>query len=886
MPYIARILINYLEHIVGISEPVQCSWEIASPLRNCHQTKYQIQISTDAAFSTKLLDTLWVESDQSSHIYLKEFKPQQGVLYYIRVRCELECEQKRHVTPFSDSATVLGPLSNPNQLKDYFISAEQECDIPLSKGTYLRKAFTLQKRVSTAVVYSTAQGMYQLHLNGHRVSLDQLAPGWSSYERRLLYQSYVVTDLLTEGKNALAAHLGAGWYKGDLSFLHIHNFYGPYTALSLLLEVTYEDGSKELIYTDESWKGDYSPIVESELYDGEIYDANLEQEFFDTPLFDDSSWRFARKVPCTSHRIEAQTGSTVMLKERVSPKLAFFTPKGERVIDFGQNMSAHVEIRGQGKAGDKVVLTCFEVLDKDGNVYTENLRKAKQKITYILKDDKNFVYRPHFTFFGYRFIHVESFCSRSDVDNLCSFAIHSTMEQRGTFSCSNDAVNQLQHNILWGLKSNFVDIPTDCPQRDERLGWTGDAQIFCRTATFNVDTYTFFSKWLRDLALDQTQEGGVPHVVPDVLYKYPFDNWLLNAGTHSAAAWADAAIIVPWVLYLSYGDTTILQNQYESMKKWIDFMKKHANGNIWNYKRQFGDWVALDAEEGSYFGATPNDLTCTAYYAYSTLLFSKTASILGNRNDESYYFSLYQDIVSTFQKTFFDEEGRMTVQTQTAHILALHFNLTPEKYLKKTIKGLQDLLAKHDGHLVTGFVGTPYFCHALSSHDCVGEAYDLLLKDDFPSWLYQVKKGATTIWEHWDGIKPDGSMWSANMNSFNHYAYGAIGEWLYRVVAGLEIDEKSPGYKHSIIAPRIGGNLTFAQAKYRSIYGEISVKWDVEKHNTILLTACIPPNTSATIRLHEAEQVLFSDSLHFSRKDVALEAEAGSGTYKIRYRLR
>ncbi|NCC64759.1 MAG: alpha-L-rhamnosidase, partial [Spirochaetia bacterium] len=497
-----------------------------------------------------------------------------------------------------------------------------------------------------------------------------------------------------------------------------------------------------------------------------------------------------------------------------------------------------------------------------------------------------FVYRPHFTFFGYRFIHVESFCLRSDLDNFCSYAIYSTMEQKGTFSCSNDAVNQLQHNILWGLKSNFVDIPTDCPQRDERLGWTGDAQIFCRTATFNVDTYTFFSKWLRDLSLDQTPEGGVPHVVPDVLYKYPFDNWLLNAGTHSAAAWADAAIINPWVLYLNYGDTDILKQQYESMKNWIGFMQSHANDNIWNYKRQFGDWVALDAEQGSYFGATPNDLTCTAYYAYSTLLFSKIAHVLKKKKDAEQYYSLYKEILSTFQKTFFDEEGKMTVQTQTAHILALHFNLTPPQYLKQTIEGLKALLAKHDGHLVTGFVGTPYFCHALSSHDCVGEAYDLLLKDDFPSWLYQVKKGATTIWEHWDGIKPDGSMWSANMNSFNHYAYGAIGEWLYRVVAGLEIDEKSPGYKHSIIAPRIGGNLSFAQAKYRSIYGEVSVRWDVEKQKTILLTACIPPNTSATIRLHEAEQILFSDSLHFTKNDVALEAEAGSGTYKIRYRLR
>ena len=886
MTYISKMMINYLEHAVGISEPMQLSWEIESVFRNCRQIKYQIQISTDASFSSIFLDTLWIETSQSSQIYLDRFIPEQGVLYYVRVRSEVESDGAIQVTPFSESATVLGGLQNPNLLKDHFITAEQECDIDLSKGTYLRREFSLDKAVASAVVYATAQGMYQLQINGKRVSSDELAPGWSSYDRRLLYQSYVVTDLLSKGQNVLCAHLGAGWYKGTLSFMHIHNFYGPYASLSLLMEITYADGSKEQVFTDETWKGDYSPIVESELYDGEVYDANLEQDGFNFPHFDDSAWRFAKKVPCTSQRIEAQVGSAVKLQEMVSPKLAFFTPKGERVIDFGQNMSAHVEIRGQGKKGDKVVLTCFEILDKDGNVYTANLRKAKQRITYILKDDKPFVYRPHFTFFGYRFIHVQSFCSRSDLDNFCSFAIYSTMQQKGTFSCSNDAVNQLQHNILWGLKSNFVDIPTDCPQRDERLGWTGDAQIFCRTATFNVDTYTFFSKWLRDLALDQTEEGGIPHVVPDVLYKYPFDNWLLNEGTHSAAAWADAAVINPWTLYLSYGDTTILENQYESMKSWIEFMRSHAQNNIWNYKLQFGDWVALDAEEGSYFGATPNDLTCTAYYAYSTLLFSKIAHILGNEDDEDQYYSLYKEILSTFQKTFFDDAGNLTAQTQTAHILALHFNLTPEKYLEKTIEALKALLAKHDGHLVTGFVGTPYFCHALSSNNCVDEAYALLLKDDFPSWLYQVKKGATTIWEHWDGIKVDGSLWSANMNSFNHYAYGAIGEWLYRVVAGLETDENAPGYKRSIIAPRIGGGLTFAQAKYHSIHGAISVRWDVIKHKTILLTVCIPANTSATVRLHDAEQVIVSDSLHFVRVNDVLEAKAGSGTYKIRYKLR
>jgi alpha-L-rhamnosidase len=639
----------------------------------------------------------------------------------------------------------------------------------------------------------------------------------------------------------------------------IHNFYGDYASLSLRMDVTYSDGSKETFYSDESWRGSDSPVLNSQLYDGETYDASLEQDGWDKPGFDDTSWRAAKAVPCTSEHIEAQEGSPVALQEVMAPTLAFTTPKGERVIDFGQNMSALPEIRGKGKTGETIVLRCFEVLDKDGNVYTDNLRRAEQRITYTIKDDKPFVYRPHFTFFGFRFIHVEAFPGRADLDNFKAYVIHSDMPQTGRFACSNPDLNQLQHNILWGLKSNFVDVPTDCPQRDERLGWTGDAQI---------------------------EEGGVPHIVPDVLYKYPFDNWLLNKGTHSATAWADAAIIIPWVLYLTFGDTAILEAQYESMKGWIDFMKTHAKNNIWNYKLQFGDWVALDAEEGSYFGATPNDLTCTAYYAYSTRLFVKIARILGKEDVANEYAALHDKIVQTFQETFFNNDGSMTAQTQTAHILALHFDLAPKKFVAKTVENLKKLLAEHDGHLVTGFVGTPYFCHALSSNGCLDEAYELLLKDDFPSWLYQVKKGATTIWEHWDGIKPDGSMWSPDMNSFNHYAYGAIGEWLYRVVAGLDIDEHKPGYKHTIIAPRIGGNLTWVEASYQSVYGEVGVHWEKEsKTNVITLRATVPANTTATIRLLDGATLVDGDVLTFAKRDDMLEAETGSGVYTIHYTL-
>nr|WP_321263405.1 family 78 glycoside hydrolase catalytic domain [uncultured Sphaerochaeta sp.] len=887
MTTVSKLQINYLDHVVGITEGPQFSWVIDTPFRNCRQKQYQIQIADEASFASPLFDTGLVESSDSAQVRVPGFIPDEGVLYWARVRVVTEADsQGVYTSPFSASATMLGGLKDPDSMKDYFITAETEEDIKLSKGTYLRKTISLKKEVKSAVIFSTAQGVYQLNIDGKKVSRDELAPGWTSYDHRLLYQSYDVTDMLSAGEHVLGAHLGSLWYKSTLSFLMIHNFYGDYAALSLRLDVTYSDGSKETFYSDESWRGSDSPVLNSQLYDGETYDASLEQTGWDKPGFDDAAWRAAKPVPCTSKHIEAQEGSPVALQEVMAPTLAFTTPKGERVIDFGQNMSALPEIRGKGKAGETIVLRCFEVLDKDGNVYTDNLRRAEQRITYTIKDDKPFVYRPHFTFFGFRFIHVESFPARADLDNFKAYVIHSDMPQTGSFACSNEDLNQLQHNILWGLKSNFVDVPTDCPQRDERLGWTGDAQIFCQTASYNVNTYTFFKKWLKDLALDQTKEGGVPHVVPDVLYKYPFDNWLLNKGTHSATAWADAAIINPWVLYLTFGDTAILETQYESMKGWIDFMKTHAKNNIWNYKLQFGDWVALDAEEGSYFGATPNDLTCTAYYAYSTRLFVKITRILGKEEVASEYEALHDKIVQTFQETFFNADGTMTAQTQTAHILALHFNLAPKQFVAKTVENLKKLLAEHDGHLVTGFVGTPYFCHALSSNGCLDEAYELLLKDDFPSWLYQVKKGATTIWEHWDGIKPDGSMWSPDMNSFNHYAYGAIGEWLYRVVAGLDMDEHKPGYKHTIIAPRIGGNLSWVEASYESVYGKVGVRWEKEsKTNVITLQATVPANATATIRLLDGATLVDGDALTFAKREDILEAEAGSGVYTIRYTL-
>ncbi|MFY9295280.1 MAG: family 78 glycoside hydrolase catalytic domain, partial [Caldicoprobacterales bacterium] len=494
----------------------------------------------------------------------------------------------------------------------------------------------------------------------------------------------------------------AGW-------LGRRNLYGKRTALLLQMLVRYADGREEIIVSDDSWKASDSPILYSELYHGETYDARQEQEGWNMPGFDDSHWDEAAVIDQDMSIVVPQDGVFITRQETLKPISMFKTPKDELVIDFGQNMVGWVRFKVKGKAGDRVVLKHAEVLDAEGNFYTENLRSAKSRIEYILKGEGVETFEPHFTFQGFRYVMIEEYPGEVDIENFEGVVIHSDMERAGYFSCSNELVNKLHHNILWGLKGNFVDIPTDCPQRDERLGWTGDAQVFMKAACYLMEVGPFFKKWFRDIIAGQLEGGGIPYVIPDVLTG--------PEGNHSATGWGDAAVICPWTLYQTYGDKRILEEQYESMKAWIEYIRGQAqDGVLWNTGFHFGDWVALDAKEGSYFGATPNDLTATAFYAYSTDLVTKTARILGKEKDAEEYSRLHDAIVEAFRNEFFTPNGRLAAPTQTAHILSLMFGLVPEEYKDRTIKGLVKLLEDNDGHLTTGFLGTPYFCHVLSQN--------------------------------------------------------------------------------------------------------------------------------------------------------------------------
>lgn len=871
---IARIWMDYETDPVGVEKMPQFGWELESDRRNVIQKSYRLQIAGDPDFDQLVYDSGVTESSSSAHILVHSVKLTSAFRYYVRVSVCDELEESGWCR--GDFVTAL--LEKEWQAP--FVSAEtKEADRNESKGTLVRGTFMVKEKVKEAYAFTTALGLYNFYLNGIKVGSDEMTPGWTSYLRHLLYQTYDVTEHIKEGTNVAGAMIGAGWYKGVMGLTKARNNYGDQTGFAMQLLIRYESGKEEVVCTGSHWIGADAPVVFSEIYHGEIYDAALEIPDWSLSEKPEGTWHETETVPFDASVLRAQSGSRVKMIDEMPAIKLFTTPKGEQVIDFGQNLAGRIHVTATGKKGDIIELRCFEVLDQEGNVYLDNLRKARTTMKYVFGKDGTITYHPHFTYMGFRYAVILAYPGQPEKEAFTAYTLHSEMEPAGRLNCSNPLLNQLHHNYLWGLKGNFLDVPTDCPQRDERLGWTGDAQIFCRTSTYLMNTYTFFKKWLHDLEVDQTPEGGVPHVIPNIEEGRTEGNWLLKQGDHSSAAWADAAVIVPWTMYLMYGDTAILETQYGSMKRWIDFMKNHSEDYIWNYKLQLGDWVALDAEEGSFFGATPTDLTATAYFAYSTGLFAKAAAVLG-KAEAAAYETLYHQVVKKFQETFFDQEGNMTAQTQTAHIVALYFNLVPEAYREKTTEGLKALLEKENGHLVTGFVGTPYFCHALSENGSLKEAYDLLLKEDYPSWLYQVKQGATTIWEHWDGIKPDGTMWSPGMNSFNHYAYGAIGEWMYRTMAGIEADETKPGFKHAVIWPRMGGDLSFMEGEYRSIYGPIVVCWEVNGPQ-VTLTAKIPANATAAIRLDQAKKVVEADGLDFLYGEGYMEAEAGSGQYRV-----
>lgn len=657
------------------------------------------------------------------------------------------------------------------------------------------KEFECTEKAEKAMLNITAMGVYEAYLNGERVGDFVMAPGWTAYEQRHLYQSYDVTELI-KNKNVLTVTVGKGWYRGRLVEYGFKDSYGGISALIAQLDISYSNGKTESIVTNTDWEESKSGILFSEIYDGEIYDAGYMTE----------ERRNVYKYHFTKNLLLPQESEHVTEHERISPIAVLKTPKGETVVDFGQNLTGYAEFSVNAKKGDIVSYSHAEILDKDGNFYTENLRSAKQHIKYICRDGQQ-TYKPHHTFMGFRYIRIEEMPETMNPKDFTAISVHTDMRRTGHFSCSNEKINKLYKNVIWGQKSNFLDVPTDCPQRDERLGWTGDAQVFVKTASYNFDVQRFFKKWLRDLKAEQQPGGSVPYIVPNLL------------GEQCSAGWGDASVICPWQIYLTYGDKEVLEEQLDSMTAWVEYM--HGAGTeeyLWVGDGHFGDWLGLDAADGEYKGSSRDDFIASAFFAYSTELLVKTLKVLNRESLK--YEKLYENIVKAFRKNF----GECRTQTECA--LALCFGLAENK--EKTAEQLTELVHSAGDSLQTGFIGTPYILEALSKNGYAELAYTLLFREEYPSWLFSVNMGATTIWEHWDGMHADGSFWSKNMNSFNHYAYGAVASWMYETIAGINTDENAPGFEHIILTPTADKRLDWAEASIDTRFGTVCSKWKRE----------------------------------------------------------
>ncbi len=664
-----------------------------------------------------------------------------------------------------------------------------------------RKTFFCPENVVSAALRITALGVYEASLNGSRVGDFILAPGWTVYQKCLQVQQYELR-IRPGQENELTVLVGKGWYRGRLAgWLPGQNSSAALpAALTAELTLRYPDGHTDTICTDASWQTAESAVRFSELYDGETYDA----------AFEPSVWTPAMIYDGPTDTLIEQQGEPVREQERIAPARIFKTPAGEIVVDFGQNLTGYVEIALDGVKGEAVELSHAEVLDKNGNFYTENYRSAKAKYLYFCKDGAQ-RYKPKLTFYGFRYIRVDRFpcgAEHAAQENFTAIAVHSDMKRTGYLSCSDPLLNKLFENVIWGQKGNFLDVPTDCPQRDERLGWTGDAQVFIRTACLNFDAERFFTKWLADLAADQREDGAVGHVIPNVLHQ------------SGSAAWDDAATICPWAVYLAYGDPNILRAQFASMKKWVDYITAHTTTkDLWTGGEHYGDWLGLDAPSGSYKGSSREDLIASAFYAHSTALVIKAGRVLGQ--DISAYEALYERIVRAFRQAY------PVYQTQTECTLAVYFALAEDT--QKATDQLAQMIRSCGTKLQTGFVGTPYLLHALSAHGYTELAYDLLLRREYPSWLYPVTKGATTIWEHWDGQMENGDFWSSDMNSFNHYAYGAVADWVYTVAAGIQTVEEKPGYAAVRIAPQPDKRLEWLEASVETRHGLVRSRWEKQR---------------------------------------------------------
>jgi alpha-L-rhamnosidase len=887
---------EYLVDPLGLDETEpRFSWLLDDRRRGARQSAYRVLVASSlerlAEGTADLWDSGQVYAGETAHVvYAGEpLRAFSRAVWKVRV-----WDGDGHASPWSEPARFeLGPLTVADWSEAAWIRSRVVGDSQTSvPAPFMRRRFRLEGRPVRARLYVTALGLYEASINGRLVTDAVYRPGWTDYHRRVPYQAYDVTDLLQPGENAIGAILGDGWYCGFVDKRRQQWGDRPQLRAKLVVEL---EGIAEpvVLATDAAWRTTTGPIRMSDNYNGETYDARLELPGWDSPGYDDAFWEPVEALrDAVGGRLQlvATTAPPVRRVLELRPDRVVERPGRVYQFDLGQNMVGRVRLRMSAAEGTELTLRFAEMLEDDGTLHTANLGLAAATDRYTCKGGGEEIYEPRFTFHGFRYVEVSGSPVELGLDSVTGIVLHSDAAVSGEFRCSNELINRLQKNILWSQRGNFLDVPTDCPQRGERLGWTGDIQVFARTATFNMHAASFLTKYVADLRDGQlvagVDRGSYPWAVPRVV---------AQAG---GPGWAAAGVVIPWVIYERYGDVRVLEHHYPSLLSYIDFLERAERGRADGTFTGFGDWLALDAvreqvdavASDDRFGGTPRDYLWRAFDAYTASLVSRIAQIVGRAEDAARLAARRKRLCDEFVRRYVDADGRLTVRTQTAYLLALHFDLLSDPEQRQA--AAEDLVANVDelGHLQTGFIGTPYLLPVLSEIGRTDLAYQLLERIEYPGWLYSVAQGATTIWERWDAWTRERGFNGTEMNSFNHYAYGAVGEWLFRVVAGIDTTPDGGGYRHILIAPQPGGSLTFAQGHVDTIRGRIATAWKREAGRaTLRLT--VPPNTIATCRLPAASPRSVSehgvrladvDGVSDVRvRDGRVECEAVAGTYEF-----
>jgi len=838
----------------GIGEAApRLSWKTVA-IAGWRQSAYEIETTRDSGVTTSGR----IESDESVLVpWVGEpLKSRESASVRVRVFGQ-DAD-----SDWSEPATVEAGLLEPTDWVAAPVAGSwpEDPESDVRRPALVRRDFETSGAVAKARLYATAHGLYEVELNGTRVGDDALSPGWTVYGERLRYYTYDVTDLLVDGTNALGSWLGDGWYRGRLGWRGgFRNLFGSDLSLIAQLEITYTDGRRETIATDESWRASTGPIVASGLYDGETYDARDEQRGWSSAHFDDAAWSpvaVGRRNPAT---LVAPQGPPVRCTQEVTAVDVLTTPSGKKVLDLGQNLVGRLRIRVAGETGQTVTIRTAEVMQQ-GEIYTRPLREAKSTDVYTLSGNGTEEWEPRFTIHGFRYAEITGW--PGDIEaavaagDIVARVYHTDLERTGWFDSSNPQVNRLHENVLWGMRGNFVDLPTDCPQRDERVGWTGDIQVFAPTASFLYDVSGMLSSWLKDVAVEQLPDGTIPWYVPVIPAHHMW------TPIRPGAVWGDAAVLTPWVLYDRFGDAGVLAAQYDSARKWVDLVDRLAgDDHLWNEGFQLGDWLDPAAPPQDPADATTDRyLVATAYFAWSTRHLAQMAEILGKVEDAAHYTSLAAAIRTAFAAEYLLPDGRMTSDAQTAYSLAIQFDLIEDADMRAAAgERLAQLVAEADNRIATGFAGTNLVSDALTRSGAIDTAYNLLLEEECPSWLYAVNKGATTIWERWDSMLPDDTVNPGTMTSFNHYALGAVADWLHRVVAGIA--PATPGYRTIRFAPRPGGGFTRASAEHETPYGRASIQWRIET-GALTVDVVVPTGADAIVHLPGAEPVTVGSGSH------------------------